>query len=242
MPDGIDKSWKEKVLSYYRGQYRTFGDKAQRKYPNEELCRFIGSNLGQVQHERRFEIRVLELGCGSGGNLWMLVSEGFNSYGLDVCSDSLVLCRQHLAERGLPPAQLFAGNLIELPVKPESFDIIVDIFTMHHIPFSRHAAAYHDISRLLKPGGLFFSFHPSANSDAFKHAEESRVDPYTLTEIQREQSPFRGNPCFCFLREEIARTMLKDAGLAVVQCEKVGRTYRDGKEYFENLVIVAKKE
>ena len=32
---------------------------------------------------------ILEAGCGSGGNLWMIAQEGFNTYGLDFSKESI---------------------------------------------------------------------------------------------------------------------------------------------------------
>ena len=39
--------------------------------------------------EERKNINMLEVGCGSGANLWMLAKEGFNAFGLDESKEAL---------------------------------------------------------------------------------------------------------------------------------------------------------
>ena len=45
------------------------------KYPSIALVRFIASNYYDAQD--RNEIKILEIGCGTGANLWYLAREGF---------------------------------------------------------------------------------------------------------------------------------------------------------------------
>ena len=73
----------EKTEDWYEASYREEGFDSQRRYPNEELLRFMGRNFFAIPSELRKETRILELGCGSCANLWMLASEGFKAYGLD---------------------------------------------------------------------------------------------------------------------------------------------------------------
>ncbi|MBX3457095.1 MAG: hypothetical protein KF820_01865 [Candidatus Paracaedibacteraceae bacterium] len=57
------------VKEYYEQSYGEMGFGAQRRYPNEELCRFMGRNLFSIPHSDRSHVKVLEVGCGSGSNL-----------------------------------------------------------------------------------------------------------------------------------------------------------------------------
>ena len=51
------------------------------KYPPEELIRFIAR---KYSHEpNRKSIKILEIGCGPGANIWYLAREGFTVYGID---------------------------------------------------------------------------------------------------------------------------------------------------------------
>ena len=79
------------VKSWYEKSYKNSGFKAQRRYPNEELLRFLGTNFFNKDATDRKNIKVLEVGCGSCPNLWMIAKEGFDAYGLDLSDESLKL-------------------------------------------------------------------------------------------------------------------------------------------------------
>ena len=59
----------ESTRSFYDDSYRSAGFSAQRRYPNEELCRFMGKNFFKVPQDQRKDIRILEVGCGSGASV-----------------------------------------------------------------------------------------------------------------------------------------------------------------------------
>lgn len=63
--------------------YLLRGLASQRSYPNEALIQFVASRFFCLEHSERRAIRILEVGCGSGADLWMLAKEGFDVYGLD---------------------------------------------------------------------------------------------------------------------------------------------------------------
>src|SRR4051812_28520612 len=82
----------------YDRAYKAEGFAAQRLYPNEELLRFLGRNFfSKVPREARSSVPVLEVGCGSGANLWMIAREGFDAHGLELSGEALELCRTMLA-------------------------------------------------------------------------------------------------------------------------------------------------
>ena len=81
------------VKDFFNTSYEKLGFNEQRRYTNEELCRFMGRNFFSVSHEKRKDIKILETGCGSGANLWMITKEGFSTYGIDISQESLHLCK-----------------------------------------------------------------------------------------------------------------------------------------------------
>ena len=44
------------------------------------------------------DLNIVDLGCGSGGNLWMLANEGFRTYGLDISSKSIQITKKILGK------------------------------------------------------------------------------------------------------------------------------------------------
>jgi len=227
---------------FYDESYLSAGFAAQRRYPNEELCRFMGRNYFGIAKDQRKSVRILEVGSGSGANLWMIAREGFDAYGLDLSQESLKLCKDMLSMYGVS-ADLRLGDMTDLPYDSSSFDAIVDVFSSYCLNESEHAKFLGKVAGALKPGGLFFSYTMSKASDAFKdHAPSKLLDPSTLDGIRRPTSPYAGNlyPCRFTTNAEYA-AMLTAANFDVISNERVSRTYRNGAEYFEFIVIEARK-
>jgi ubiquinone/menaquinone biosynthesis C-methylase UbiE len=228
--------------SFYENSYESSGFGAQRRYPNEEFMRFMGRTFFSVAHEKRKGIRILEVGCGSGGNLWAIAREGFDAYGIDLSAEGIELCRQMMKGWGCS-ATLQAGDMADLPYESGSFDAVVDVFSSNCLPekdFIRYLAG---VARVLRPGGKYFSYTPSKNSDVFKEtASSDRIDPSTLNGIRRTTAPFYGNfyPFRFMSRDEYAALLAED--FKVTYSETVGRTYRSGQEYFEFVVLQAERK
>lgn len=111
----------EVCRNWYEHSYNSEKLAAQRRYPNEELCRFMGRTWFQLPRAARHDVKILELGCGSGANLWMLKREGFDTYGLDLSPEAIHLAHKMLEFWGADfapeegPGHLLVGDMTELP-------------------------------------------------------------------------------------------------------------------------------
>ena len=227
---------------FHEKDYEKQGLKAQRNYPNEELCRFMGRHFFSKPRDERSKINILETGCGSGANLWMIAYEGFNTTGLDISEQGLKLCEERLKSMGLE-AQYLCASMTDIPSDDQEFDAIIDVFSSHCLDLQDKEQYMNEISRLLKKDGLFFSYHPSKNSKAFiDHAPAELTDASTLNGILREGSAFyRYENSFAFLSPEEYSALAQNAGLETIYLETVGRTYRNQDEYFEFVTVVFQK-
>jgi len=232
----------ERTKKFYGQAYRTSGFAAQRMYPNEELLRFFGSYYFTLSPAVRKQLRVLEVGCGSGANLWMIAREGFETYGVDLSSEGLALCEQMLSKWGVS-ASLKQGDMSVLPYGNEFFDVIVDVFSSYCLPEKPFGRFLDEVARVLKAGGRFFSYHPSKNSEAFINPGPAlRIDASTLDGIRRPTSPYYPQDYpFRFIDPEDFARMLERRGFNILRSERVGRTYRNMGEYFEFVSIHAEK-
>lgn len=232
----------ESTQSYYEKAYGLHGFNAQRRYPNEELMRFLGRTYASSSHDQRRAIAALEVGSGAGANLWALASEGFDTHGLDISAAALDLCRKMLTRYGVS-AKLELGSMTALPFPDQSLDLVVDVFSANCLDEKEFATFIEEVTRVLKPGGRYFSYHPSKNSDAFRnHAPSVKVDDSTLAGIWRTTSPFYTTPCnFRFISSDEYRQVLTKKGFAVPYLETTGRTYRSMQEYFEFVTIVGER-
>ena len=69
----------------------------------------MASRFFKLSDQKKKEIRVLELGCGSGANLWMMAKEGLQVHGLDASSTALKLAKQHIEDKWGISAELKHG-------------------------------------------------------------------------------------------------------------------------------------
>ncbi len=230
---------------YFDNEYNSLGFGAQRRFPNEELCRFMGRNFFSLSPEERSKTRILEAGCGAGANLWMVAREGFDAVGIDLSAPAIALCERMLASYQCS-AELHVGDMTQLPVEDASIDAVIDIFSSHCLTAAQGNAFLKDVARALKQGGRFFSYFPSARSDTWtdiNHPDSAypqRVDDNTLNGLHRSTGPFYGNfHPFRFLHPRQYKDLVESHGLRVTYCETLGRSYRNGQEYFEFVVLEA---
>jgi ubiquinone/menaquinone biosynthesis C-methylase UbiE len=233
---------RSKVEEFYENSYRTQGFSAQRRYPNEEFCRFMGRNFFSMEIANRELIKVLEVGCGSGANLWAVAREGFDAYGLDISEASLVLAEKMLGTYSVR-AQLLKGDMLNIPFNDAYFDVIVDVLSSCYFNEKNGQKFLEGVYKKLKVGGKFFSYFPSKSSDAFtNYLPATMLDSSTLSGIERPTAPFYGNfyP-MRFLRPDEYQCLLKDAGFNVSYLETISRTYRNGSEVFVFIVVEAER-
>jgi SAM-dependent methyltransferase len=124
------------------------------RYPSESLVRFVGRSFRDVPD--RAAVRVLEVGCGTGANLWFLAREGFDVYGIDGSKVAVDRARERCEEEG-QSVDLRVGDIGRLPYEDACFDIVVDIECLYANSIANTRGILLEIRRVLKPGGRLFS-------------------------------------------------------------------------------------
>jgi hypothetical protein len=99
-----------------------------------------------------------------------------------------------------------------------------------------------EVARVLNLGGLFFCYTPGKGSTAWKnHAPAKKIDGSTLDGISRETSPYFPSPHpFRFVTQDELAEILNRHGFDIQHAETVTRTYRNGSEIFEFIVVEAR--
>lgn len=91
-------------------------------------------------------LRLLDAGCGTGHHLADLRKRGYEVAGVDASKEML----RH-ARVNNPDSEILEADVEEIPFPDESFDIILSIEVLRHLP--RSARTISEMARLLKPGG-----------------------------------------------------------------------------------------
>ena len=236
---------KKQIMSsfeFHQSDYKKYGFNAQRKYPNEEFCRFMGRNFFQIPPTERKKIKILEVGCGSGSNLFLIARELFNAIGLDISSEAIKLSKEMLAMYNCSASYL-NSSMVNIPLDNNELDGVVDVFSSHCLNSEEGSAFLNEVFRTLKVGGKFFSYFPSKNSDTWHLEKDNMLDKNTLNGLHRKTGPFYGNfHSFRFLYPDEYKLLIEENGLKVDYCETISRTYSGMKDKFEFVVIEAIKE
>ncbi len=134
----------------------TFASRPWGRYPSEDLVRFMARRFGQTAD--RSVLRVLEIGCGPGANLWFLGREGYAVAGIDGSPTAIRLARERLAAEGVAPgADLRVGDFATLPWPDATFDAVLDIEALYANRLATIRASIAEVRRVLKPKGAFFA-------------------------------------------------------------------------------------
>jgi len=230
----------QSVKEWYSTNYKKLGISSQRLYPNEELCRFIGRTYNHHKLATKQQHKILEVGCGSAGNLFMLTEQGFDCTGLDISSEAIHLSKCHMESRRLQ-AKFIEASMTSIPTPDNSYDLVVDVFSSNCLTLLEFKKYLHELTRVLTDSGKVFFYTPSKRSDAYLNSSPSSfIDSSTLSGIQRKNSPFYGNT-YPFRFEHLSefKSKLEDAGLTATYAETTSRTYHNLSEYFEFITVVA---
>jgi ubiquinone/menaquinone biosynthesis C-methylase UbiE len=128
------------------------------KYPGEDLVRFITKHFYNKPH--RNEYRLLEVGCGTGANIWYFAKEGFSFTGIDGSTSAIAQATTRLnlevpdwKTRG----SLYIGEIESLPFQDQQFDAVIDHECVYCNSTKSSMRIYREMARVLKVGGKFFS-------------------------------------------------------------------------------------
>ena len=96
---------------------------------------------------------VLDLGCGAGVPVtrW-LADRGFAVTGVDVSARQLELARTNV-----PEGTFLKADMTEVDFGTETFDAVVALHSIIHVPRTGHPALLESIHRWLRPGGVFLA-------------------------------------------------------------------------------------
>jgi ubiquinone/menaquinone biosynthesis C-methylase UbiE len=160
------------------------------RYPYDAVVTFIYRNY--PRNIKRKNVKILEVGCGSGNNLWFAAREGFNVTGIDVSESAINYARNRFEDENLI-GNFVVGNLEELPFDNDTFDFVIDRAALSYINFNTCKQVILDINRVLKVDGKMF-FNPF--SDRHSSCVSGKYNPNGITTDIKEGIKDCGDTCF----------------------------------------------
>lgn len=146
---------------------------------------------------------VLDLGCGAGEPIARQLARNHNVTGVDASAGML-----ELAVAAVPEGRFVLADVLGVEFAEASFDAVVMLFVLFHIPREEHGDVFGRVWKWLRPGGYFLA---------------------TLTEFEEEpytEDDFFGVPMywsnFGWDRYEV---LLAESGFDIVRSKMVGHGY-----------------
>ena len=174
MRETWETSFQEQIA---RGAYNTAPVEALVRNVSYYLRdRYEGQDLGALH--------FAEMGCGAGPNLVWLAEKGIRVSGVDIAPNALELCRRNLQERGHGEkvGELIEGSVTDVPMADASLDGILESCVYQHLNREDREAAFREIDRLVKPGGVFVGHMLEQQHTVFQGRSDQQLadDPGTL--------------------------------------------------------------
>ena len=124
------------------------------RWPYTEVVSAVCRETLQCKRE---DLRILEIGCGAGNNIWFLADEGYRTSGIDLSPTAIEYARKRLSDLGLV-AELNVGNAVDLPWESDTFDLVFDRGGLSLNPYPEVARILGEVRRVLKKKGVFYAF------------------------------------------------------------------------------------
>ncbi len=219
-----------------------FSTRAWGRYPSEDLIRFIAQRF--YGRQPRSDVRLLEVGFGTGANLWYFAREGFSVHGLEGSEAGTAQARQRLdlevpGWRDAPPApggdRLVARDMCEpLPWGDAQFDAVVDCDAVTCVDHASACRVYAEMHRVTRPGGWLYVRTPAAGTWGDGSGPACGHNAWRC-----EEGPFAGTGCVRFATEADLAELF--APWEVTHLEQVTRTLENRSRTHTEWVVIARK-
>ena len=97
--------------------------------------------------------RGLDVGCGQGWYVARMRQRGFDVDGIDASPAQVARARRNVGD----PGAVREGSTLHIPAADASYDFVYSINVLHHLAsVEEQRAAFAELLRVLRPGGLIF--------------------------------------------------------------------------------------
>lgn len=153
---------KQKIVNYWGKRSDSFMEQKR-----AELHSPLGKRwLDEIEKalDGKQNLKILDVGCGSGFFSIMLAKQGHEVIGTDLTPE-MIECSNALAKEEGADCKFMIMDAEKLEFEDASFDVVISRNLTWTLPDA--AAAYKDWIRVLKPGGLLLNFDANYGSSNF---------------------------------------------------------------------------
>jgi ubiquinone/menaquinone biosynthesis C-methylase UbiE len=160
------KKHKKTVQEYFSSKTKYWNVLYDENHKNDTFMNFVmrrrkQSVLDLIDKEidKNKNIKVLDVGCGTGVYVDELVKRGFSVYGLDISKEMVERSLLRIEESKKTYVRLSVGDAELLPFKENFFDLIISVGVLEYLPSEINALS--EFKRLLKPSGILIFTLPN---------------------------------------------------------------------------------
>ena len=128
--------------------------------------------------------RVLDIACGNGFGTARLAESAASVVGADTSAEAIATAQATFARSNVTYQQVPSARL---PFGDGSFDVVVCLETLEHLPRNRHAPFIAELRRVLAPGGLLVMSTPERNVERRYELATGAFNPWHAHTPAREE-------------------------------------------------------
>ncbi len=165
---------------------------------------------------------VLDIGCGAGIPTARFLARRFNVTGVDVSSEMV-----RRARRNVPTGEFSCADIMSVDFPPSSFDAVVALYSIFHLPREEHSDLFRRIHRWLVPGGYLLCTLSHRNEAGYTEDDFFGVTMYWSNYSLDEY-----------------RKMLAETGFTLLATSTMGSGYQEAVQGFNegHPLVFARKQ
>jgi len=124
---------------------------------------------------------VLDCACGSGYGSKLLADNGLHVTSVDLCEEAVAHAKQKYKNDSIT---FLCQDINSLNFADESFDAVVTLETLEHVPNDVCRRFLEHVSHYIKPGGIIIASSPMLR---YQNGEPYITNPYHINELPRSE-------------------------------------------------------
>ena len=163
-----------------------FDEIARLSGAHESEDRYDSFLIGQVPLQAR---SVLDVGCGMGRFTKCLTGSDRQVVGIDLSPE--MIARAKILEDDQGKLTFYCGNFLDLEFHPSSFDSVISVAALHHMPLE---IAVQRMIELVRPGGTLIIHDLRSDSNALERMSSFFAGGLNCLRRFRRTGRFFGKP------------------------------------------------